>query len=176
MKKGDLEQIFTPHKLTDFLIEKCLKPYFKDEITEILEPTAGSGDMLDRIKYHFPGVKTIAFEIDSGQTNGRGDIMIEDFMDKKLFKKYGLEYKKGRVTIMNPPFSKALKMMYKALEISDYVVCIAGQGMFLNIDYDNYIVDEIYYVKKATFLDGKDYTINMIGLRKKEAEIDEFWR
>lgn len=33
-----LEQIFTPTNLIDFLVEKYLKPYFKEEnITEILE-------------------------------------------------------------------------------------------------------------------------------------------
>ena len=165
LKAGDLEQIETPHKLTDYLINNFIKD--KENITEILEPTAGSGLMLDRIKHHFPNIPTIAFEIDSGQINGREDIWIENFLDKKLFKKHNLEYKKGRVAIMNPPFSRAIKMMYKCLEICDVVYCIAGQGMFLNIDYEKYIVDDIHYIKKATFADNKEYTINMISLRKK---------
>ena len=173
-KAGDLEQIFTPNKLTDYLIDNFIKDR---NITEIIEPTAGSGMMLDRIKERFSGIKTIAFEIDSGQTNGREDIWVENFMDKKLYKKYDLEYKKGRIAIMNPPFSKAIKMMYKCLEICDIVYCIAGQGMFLNLDYEKYVVDDIHYIKKATFADGKSYTINMISLRKKKEvdDVDDFW-
>jgi len=164
LKKGDLEQIFTPHKLTDFLIENCYK-FYGGEITEILEPSAGSGLMLDRIKEHIPNIPSIQFDIEPQ----REDIIELNFLKNKL------EYKKGRVTFMNPPFSKGLKFIYKSLEISDYCVAITSSNSFLNIDYDKYIIDNLYFIKKAKFSDGNSYGINMIAIRKKEELYDDFW-
>jgi len=163
LKKGDLEQIYTPDKITDFLIEKVLIPHYRGEIVEILEPCAGAGHMVSRIKYWYPTIPIIQFDIDPKH----GDIQKLDFMNRKDNK---LEYKKGRITIMNPPFTKGLKFIYRCLELSDYVVTITSSNSFMNIDYDNYYVDELYFIKKARFSDGNDYAINLIAIRKKD-----FW-
>lgn len=166
IKKGDLEQIYTPNKIVDFMIKNVYKHY-KGNITEILEPSAGDGRMLDRVKHWIPNIPSIQFDIDPK----RDDIIKMNFLDKKQNK---LKYKKGRVTFMNPPFSKGIKFIYKCLEISDYVVAITSSNSFMNINYDKYIVDELYFIKKAMFSDGKSYGINIIAIRKKP-EIDDFW-
>jgi len=157
-KDNKLEKIYTPHKITDYLVS-LLQHHYKGEVEVILEPSAGAGDMVDRIRYHYQ--RTFIEAIDIKNESGRSDIREMDFL------KNDLSYLQGRVCIMNPPFHKALKMIYKALEISDYVVSITGSNAFLNIDYNKYDVDEIVYVKKATFLDGKAYPINIICIKNK---------
>ena len=102
---GDLEKIYTPNKLTDFLIE-IIKRQYKDEIVEILEPAAGSGQMIDRVRFHYPNTSLIAYDI-LNETK-RDDIIETDFLKQKL------EYKKGRITIMNPP--EYVKSMIKVID------------------------------------------------------------
>ena len=166
-KVGDLEKIYTPNKLTDFLIEQ-VKKFNNTPITEILEPAAGSGQMVDRIQEHYESVPILAYDIYN--ETGRDDIIEADFLKLK-----GLEYKPGRITIMNPPFTKGLKFIYKCLEYSDLVFAITSSNSFMNVDYDKYEMLELYFIKQAEFSDGNKYAINIMVIKKK-GELDEFWK
>ncbi len=170
-KKGSLEKVYTPNKLTDFLVD-IIKDKCDFNITEILEPSAGSGQMIDRLQHHYPDTNILAYDI-FNETE-REDITEADFLKLNKKKIKDLEYKSGRITVMNPPFSKGLKFIYKSLEVSDMVFCITSSNSFMNLDYDKYILEELYFIKKAYFSNGNAYGINMMAIKKKE-EIDEFW-
>lgn len=150
-----LEKIYTPDYLTKHLLE-LLDEWYKEDIVEFLEPTAGSGQMLDYIKTRFQQ-PVLAYDIFN--EIGRTDIVEQDFL--KLI----LPYKKGRVTIMNPPFQKGIKMVYKALEMSDIVISILSLNSFVNFNYEKYDVKVVELINKQTFSDGKKYDICIIVVK-----------
>ena len=126
-----LEKYYTPKDFTNYLIDRFEEMTIWRP-TSILEPTAGGGDMIDVIKERFKE-PVEAYDI-FNETN-REDIVEGDYMKLKL------GYKEGRMTIANYPFSKALKMMYKSLEESDFVVAMTGVNTIINFDYDKYEKD-----------------------------------
>jgi hypothetical protein len=92
------------HFTTDELINEMflLKDKYVDfDITEYLENSAGDGRIIDRFDKPY-----IAYDINSL----RDDIKEVNYLKEKI------EYKKGRVCIMNPPFAIGLKFLYKALK------------------------------------------------------------
>ena len=160
LKAGSKEKIYTPDNIIDFMYD-LLEQFSVDfEITELLEPCAGSGQMIDRLKYHYQDVPIIAYDIEN--ETKRSDIVECNFLKLK-----DLDYKKGRVCFMNPPFSKGLKFIYKSLEYCDLCVTITSSNSFMNLDYDKYILEELFFIKKARFSDGNDYGINIMVVKKK---------
>ena len=136
-----LEKYYTP----DYLIEEMFKikdKYVKFDITEFLENSAGGGAICDRFDKTY-----IAYDI--LPEPGRTDIKQCNYLKEKI------EYKKGRVAIINPPFIQGVRFLYKALEESDYVVSILSQNSLLNIDYNKVKFDEIQLRKNCKFGDTK---------------------
>jgi len=156
-KDNKLEKIYTPDRLTNHLLD-LLDEYYKGDISEFLEPTAGSGQMIDVIKSRY-NKPVIAFDI-FNETK-RKDIVEQDFL------KLRLDYKKDRVTIMNPPFANGLKMVYKALEVSDFVVTILSCSSWSNFDYEHYDVELIEVIKKQIFSDNRGYAICIMVIKNK---------
>ncbi len=155
---GKEEKFYTPSVLIDDLFE-ILNKNFKEEITEYLENSAGDGRIIDRFDKPY-----IAYDINPD----REDIKQCDYLKEKI------EYKKGRVTVINPPFQKGLKFLYKALKESDYVVSILSLNSLLNIDYSKYWVDDIYLYKRYPF-EGTNVSIIIIGIRnRKEGDKYEY--
>jgi hypothetical protein len=127
------------HFTTDELINEMflLKDKYVDfDITEYLENSAGDGRIIDRFDKPY-----IAYDINSL----RDDIKEVNYLKEKI------EYKKGRVCIMNPPFAIGLKFLYKALKECDYVIALLSQNSLLNIDYDKVWCDEIQLWRKVDF-------------------------
>lgn len=156
--KGEdrLEKHYTLDWLMDDMSE-MLDTYYTGEITEFLENSAGDGRLIDYLKnkYNKP---VIGFDI-KNETH-REDIKECNYLKEKI------EYKKGRVAFINPPFQKGLNFVYKSLEECDYCVSILSMQSFLNIDYDKYEVDQILLYRKVYF--GKcKVGISIIGIRKK---------
>jgi hypothetical protein len=147
----------TTKSLMEYMSEILEKNFDTDTIIEFLENSAGDGELMDYIasKYKKP---VIGFDIVN--RTGRPDIEIIDYGKKKL------EYKKGRVAFINPPFAKGIKFCYKSLEECDYVVSILSVNSFVNIDYDKYEVDDIYILPNYDFGTCKA-SICIIGMRKK---------
>jgi hypothetical protein len=137
-----LEKHYTPEKLIDFLF-KQLDTYHKDNIVEYLENSAGSGNIIDYIKENRDCKEYIAYDIFNETL--RPDIKQVDYL------KENIDYKKGRVCVMNPPFQKGMKFVYKALKECDYVVTILSSNSILNFKYDDYIVEDITIVRKVDF-------------------------
>ena len=110
-KKDDRKEAhFTPNDLIDEMFS-LLNKYYKGDITEYLENSAGDGRIIDRFDKPY-----IAFDIESR----RDDIKECDYLKEKI------EYKPGRVALINPPFQKGLKFLYNILEWLDLSKKIGG--------------------------------------------------
>jgi predicted RNA methylase len=124
-----LEKFYTPKPLIDELFilkDKCCDV----EITEYLENSAGGGAICDRFDKPY-----IAFDIEPEPN--RLDIKKCDYLREKI------EYKQGRVCIMNPPFHKAKKFINKSLKECDWVFCIVSSMTLFNFDFKNVWAEEI---------------------------------
>jgi len=157
-KDNKLEKIYTPEKLTMYLLS-CLKEFYTEPITEFLEPAAGDGKIIDILRREYPSTPILAYDIMN--ESARPDIIEADFLKTKI------DYKKGRITVMNPPFTRGTKFIYKCLQISDYVVSITAAGTFVSLDWDIVEADAIRISKKTLFENGKTYDIAVLCLRKK---------
>lgn len=155
-KTNTLEKVYTPKVITNILLSH-LKEIYHDDITQFLEPSAGNGAMIDVIKENYPNIKIESYDIKPE----RDDIIEMDFLQSKL------EYKKGCIAIMNPPFTKGTKFIDKALERAELVITILSSNTLFSIDYSKYDAKKITYMKAASFLDGKKYNIAIISLMKK---------
>jgi hypothetical protein len=151
--KGEdrLEKHYTPDKLIDELFD--MKDRLCDvEVTEYLENSAGGGSICDRFDKPY-----IAYDIEPEPD--RTDIIKADYLKQKI------EYKKGRVAIINPPFNKGLKFVYKSLEEGDWCFAILSKNSLLNIDYNKYYAAEIQLYKNYDFGTCK-VGIILVALRK----------
>lgn len=150
--KGEdrLEQHYTPELLIDEMF-KLLNKYYKGDIVEYLENSAGDGRIVDRFNKQY-----IAFDIDPKR----------DDIKKCNYLKEIIDYKSGRVAMINPPFQNGLKFLYKALEESDYVISILSQNSLLNIDYSKVWCDEIQLWNNYKF-DKCKVSIIIVACRKK---------
>ena len=158
--KGEdrLERHFTTEYLYNYMNTEILKKYYKGDITEFLENSAGDGRMVDYLKSEY-NLPVLACDISNDYE--REDIKECNYLKEKI------EYKKGRVGFINPPFNKGLKFIYKTLEECDYCVAILSVSSFLNIDYDKYDVDTIDIFKNYDF-DSCKTTICIIGISKRK--------
>jgi len=145
------EAHFTPADLIEEMID-ILHYHYKGEIAEYLEPSAGDGRIID----YYGDTPYIAYDINPL----REDIIEADYLKTKI------PYKEGRVCIMNPPFAKGLKFVKKVMQECDYCVAILGTASIINFDYDNYIADEIIYIKKVDFGSCK-VDVALMAFRKK---------
>lgn len=155
---------FEKHYSPDILIEEMfsiLERNHHEPITEYLETSAGSGNIVN----HFieKGVTYQAYDI-YNETH-REDITQLDYLKHKI------EYKEGRVCVMNPPFTKGLKFLYKSLEECDMTVCILSANSLLNIQYDKYWVSECQFYKRFKFKECS-VSIILVAVRKKREGID----
>lgn len=154
-KENSLEKHYTPVWLLEDM-NKLIKKHY-GSYTSILENSAGEGAIIDYFKDK-NDVPITAYDINN--TTNRTDILETDYLKAKV------DYVKGRVAVINPPFSKGLKFVYKALEECDYCVALLSSNSFLNIDYDKYEVDEIWYYKSADFITCKQ-SVMIIAMKKK---------
>ncbi len=143
-RKGNhLEFYPTPTHIGDILVEEMSKVI--QNPSEILEPCAGDGSLVDVILSEY---KTSILKYDIEPR--REDIVEGDYL------KMGLEYKEGRICIMNPPFAKATKFIKKALTECDYVACITSVNTIFSLDWDKYDLasENILVMKKEKFGDA----------------------
>lgn len=158
-KGNDREEFHkTTRSLMEYMSEILEKNFDINNITEFLENSAGDGEMIDYIKdkYQKP---VIGYDIVN--RTGREDILIGDYIKQKL------EYKRGRVAFINPPFAKGIKFCYKSLTECDYVVSVLSVNSFVNLDYDKYKVDDIYIFPNYNFGTCKQ-SVCIIGMKIKK--------
>ena len=113
--KLNLDQYYTSEEDMSYCVNKTLDILQDNgyEVSEFLEPSAGQGIFSNYL--YTSGRNVIALDIEPKAE----DIIKADYLT------YDIEYKKGRLTIGNPPYgsrlSLAKKFYKKSIEISDYI-------------------------------------------------------
>ena len=105
------DKYYTPVALAKELIDVTMKVLADEEITEVIEPSAGNGSFSKQIK-------CVAYDIEPECES----IIKQDFL------KIEMEYQKGRLFIGNPPFgvknNLSIKFFRKCIEFGDYIAFI----------------------------------------------------
>nr|DAQ94544.1 MAG TPA: Type I restriction enzyme Methylase [Caudoviricetes sp.] len=120
------------------LARKMLDKVKFEEVSTILEPSAGKGDLIEMVKQKECGLYGYKFDIDAIEKdanlrhilNGKEYRTVhDDFLTYETFKQYDL-------IIMNPPFSDGCKHILKALEMQKrnggQIVCLLNAETIKN--------------------------------------------
>lgn len=111
MSKIINDKYYTPIDLAKYCIDKTFEIIGKENITEVIEPSAGNGSFSNQIE-------CLAYDIEPEDEG----IIKQDFLDLNL------DYKKGRLVIGNPPFGQRgnliSKFYNKSIESADYIAFI----------------------------------------------------
>ena len=132
MSKIELDKYYTPDELAKYCVKKTKEIIGDENITEYLEPSAGSGVFLKYLDKTY-----LAYDI---KPEGEG-IIKQDYLTLDL------EYKKGRCVIGNPPYGNgntlSVKFYKKAIKECDYISFIQSISQ-LNNNQQMYEFDLIY--------------------------------
>ena len=128
--KLDLDKYYTSPELAKKLIEKTFEIIGKDNISDVVEPSAGNGSFSSQME-------CTAYDIAPEADN----IIKQDFL------KLVIPYKKGRLVIGNPPYGHgntlSIAFYKKAVAIGDYIAFILPISC-LDGDMKMYHFDLIY--------------------------------
>ena len=109
MAKIQNDKYYTPIELARYCIDKTFEIIGEDNISEIIEPSAGNGAFSLQIPSHF------AYDIEPEHPS----IIKGDFLNQNI------TYLCGRLIIGNPPYGRCLNMAQKffkkSIEIADYI-------------------------------------------------------
>ena len=132
MAKIQNDKYYTSPELAKYCVEKTKEIIGEDNITEYIEPSAGSGGFLDYLDKPY-----LAYDIEPE----------DERIVKANWLEISLDYKKGRCVIGNPPFGRAnslLKRFYKkSTEVADYISFIMPISQLKN-NQELYQYDLIY--------------------------------
>ena len=130
MAKIENDKYYTPVDLAKYCIDKTFEIIGKENITDIIEPSAGNGSFSNQLD-------CTAYDL-----YPEGDNII-----KQDYLKLDLPYKKGRLIIGNPPYgiknTLSVKFYKKAVELGDYIAFILPITQ-LNNNQQMYEFDLIY--------------------------------
>lgn len=128
--KIENDKYYTPKELAKRLIDKTFEVIGKENITDIIEPSAGAGAFSSQMN-------CTAYDIEPEAPG----IIKQDYLTSFLW------YKKGRLVIGNPPFGTnswlIIKFWEKSIEIADYVAFILPIS-YLKNDIRLYQFDLVY--------------------------------
>lgn len=140
MAKINNDKYYTPIDLATYCINKTYEIIGKENILEIIEPSAGNGSFSNQLN-------CIAYDIEPEHEN----IIKQDYL------MLDSNYKKGRLIIGNPPYGRCLnlaqKFYKKSIELGDYIAFILPISQ-LNNSNSMYEFDLIY----SEDLGKKDYS------------------
>lgn len=130
-KKLRLDKYYTDKDLAQKLIQKTYDIIGIENITEVIEPSAGNGSFSEQIS------GCIAYDIEPEHP----EIIEQDFL------KLQLPYKKGRLFIGNPPFGDrnrlSVQFFKRCINMGDYVAFILPISQ-LNNNQQMYEFDLVY--------------------------------
>jgi len=110
--KLHLDKYYTSPELAKYCIDKTFEIIGRENITEIIEPSAGNGSFSKQID------GCIAYDLEPDDSS----IIQQDYL------KLGLEYRKGRLMIGNPPYGSrnilSVKFYKHSLKLGDYIAFI----------------------------------------------------
>lgn len=156
------DKYYTPRELSQRLIQTTFDKIGLENISEVVEPSAGNGVFSSQIK------GCIAYDIES---DGEG-IIEQDFL------KLETPYKNGRLIIGNPPFGSrmnmAQKFFKKGVEIADYIAFILpisqlnnNRTMYeFNLIYSEDL-GEVYFTDRELHVCFNIYARPKLGLNKQ---------
>ena len=125
MAKIPNDKYYTPTEIVEYCVNK-VKEIVADDVTEIIEPSAGNGAFIESLDNNFNCDK-FYFDL----------IPEHDKIKQQDFLELDLEYKQGRVVIGNPPFGNRstliVKFFKKAVRLSDYIAFILPISQLNNI-------------------------------------------
>ena len=145
MAKIEFDKYYTPPIVARWCIEKAYEIIGKENITEIVEPSAGAGSFSHQIP------NCIAMDL----------YPQHEYIHKADFIVESLGYKRGRLFIGNPPFGantgQLLKAFYdKSVSEGDYIAWILPA-----IYYDNYNQFDKFEIIYSTLIDTQYTNLDM---------------
>ena len=156
MSKIQNDKYYTSIELSKYCIDKTFEIIGRDNITDIIEPSAGNGSFSNQID-------CTAYDIEPEQDN----IIQQDYLHLSL------SYKKGRLIIGNPPYGTqmhtVIKFFKKSVNLGDYISFILPISQLDNI-VSLYEFDLIYSedLGLQEYSDRKVYCCLNIFKRPKE--------
>ena len=118
MAKIHLDKYYSPQSLADYCTQKAIDVIGIENITDLVESSAGNGVFLNSFEKLLPNVPYKAYDIEPE----------DDRIIKQDYLELGLEYKKGRVVGFNFPYGKgnylSVQFYKKSLEFGDYICSI----------------------------------------------------
>ena len=146
------DKYYTPEWLVIHTIKKAIEVIGKENITEIVEPSAGDGAFIDELKKAFPKLKHRYYDLYPEHPE----------VVEQNYKEVRLTYKKGRLTIGNPPFGTSFSLWKafcrKAATNSDYIVFISPASQY----------NSNYYFKEGELIYSE--LLNDVEYRGSEVE------
>ena len=125
MAKIPNDKYYTPTEVVEHCVNK-VKEIASDDVTEVIEPSAGNGAFIKSIENNF-NCEKYYFDI----IPEHNKIKQQDFLELDL------EYKQGRVVIGNPPFGNrstlVVKFFKKAVRLGDYIAFILPISQLNNV-------------------------------------------
>ena len=89
---------------------------------EVLEPSAGNGNIISVFKKYYPNKNVTALELREEEENNlnmlTNNVVIDDFLHRKITNKYD-------IIIGNPPYGLAIEFVKKSLE------CLKDEGILI---------------------------------------------
>lgn len=132
MAKIENDKYYTSPELAKYCVEKTKEIIGEDNITEYIEPSAGSGVFLDYLDKPY-----LAYDIEPEDNR----------IEKADWLSVDLDYKKGRCVIGNPPFGShntlSVRFYKKSIQLCDYIAFILPISQ-LNNNQQMYDFDLIY--------------------------------
>ena len=137
MAKLHLDKYYTPQSFADYCIQKVIEVIGIENITELVESSAGNGAFLNSFEKFLPNIPYQAYDIEPEDDR----IVKQDYLELEM------EYKVGRVVGFNFPFGKgntlSVKFYKKSLKFGDYICSILPISQ-LNNNQQMYEFDLIY--------------------------------
>lgn len=126
------DKYYTPSDLAEYCVNKTKEIIGEENITEWLEPSAGSGAFLNYLPED-----SLAYDLYPEDSR----IIEKDYL------KLRLKYKRGRCIIGNPPFGRgntlAVKFYKKSIRLGDYIAFILPISQYNN-NYQMYEFNLVY--------------------------------
>jgi hypothetical protein len=146
------DKYYTPEWLVNHTIRKAIEIIGKENITEVVEPSAGDGAFLEALKSNFNNIPLKFYDLYPEHP----EVMKMDY------KKVLLSYKKGRLTIGNPPFGTSSSLWKafskKAATNSDFIAFISPASQY----------NSNYYFKEGVLIYSE--LLNDVEYRGSETE------
>jgi hypothetical protein len=121
LAKIELDKYYTSPELAKYCVEITKEIIGNDNITEYIEPSAGSGVFLDYLEKPY-----LAYDIEPE----------DERVEKHDYLSLELDYKKGRCVIGNPPFGTknnlTVAFYKKSVEIAEYIAFILPISQYNN--------------------------------------------